>query len=61
MDYEFDAIRDEGVLGEGRLHYVFPAKPSKPEIDRALLPIITGGVWIRKGTVLPDRIIITLK
>jgi hypothetical protein len=60
-DYEIDAIRDDSVLGEGRLHYVFPAKPNKPEIMRALEPIITGGIWILRDTVLPDRIIITLK
>jgi hypothetical protein len=60
-DYEIDAVRDESVLGEGRLHYVFPIKPNKPEIMRALEPIITGGIWITRNTVLPDRIIITLK
>jgi hypothetical protein len=52
------AVLDEGVMGEGRLHYVFPHIPK--DIGRALIPAITGGIWIIKGTPIPEKLIITL-
>jgi hypothetical protein len=60
-EYEvtINAVRDDGVLGEGRIHYVFPDKPK--DIGRALMPPITGGLWILRSVVVPDTIIIKLK
>jgi hypothetical protein len=55
---EIKAVKDEGVMGEPRIHFVFPAKPDGAA--RALYPIITGGIWIKNGSPIPDRIIITL-
>lgn len=57
MIVELIAVKDSGVMGEGRVHFVFPNKPDK---TRALANI-TGGIWIKKGVTIPEKIIITLK
>lgn len=58
---ELKAEHDEGVIGEGRKHYVFPARPkSERGALGALLPPITGGVWILRGHPIPNKIIIKL-
>ena len=60
---------DEGSYGEQRQHFVFPdfelpdagiaAYKAKYEVKlRALEPAITGGVYIKKGTPIPDSITI---
>jgi hypothetical protein len=59
MDYEIKASFDEASMGSTRDHFVFPAIPAKP-YEKATIPSITGGVYIRKDTPIPDRIIIVL-
>jgi hypothetical protein len=55
---ELKLIRDTGVEGEGRIRFVFPDKP-KEGAGRALNPSITGAVWIKKGSIIPDKLVIT--
>ena len=55
---EVKAEYDPSVLGEGRIHYVFPATPKGAA--KALIPPITGGLWIKRGEVIPNKLIIKL-
>jgi hypothetical protein len=60
-EVEIQAIQDPDMSGAGRFHFVFPAKPDKPESARALKAVITGGIWISKDHPIPDRLLINLK
>jgi hypothetical protein len=59
MEIELTAVEDEKVIGTGRRHFIFPDKPKG--VDRALLPLITGGIWIKRDTVVPEKVVITIK
>jgi hypothetical protein len=60
-DYEVVARWDEASLGTTRDHFVFPSMTEKTTgHERATVDGITGGLYVRKGQTLPDRIIITL-
>jgi len=56
---EIKAVQDDGVIGEGMLHFVFPPH-NKNDMEKVLHSNITGGVWIKKGTIVPDKLVITL-
>jgi hypothetical protein len=50
---------DEQSMGEAREHYVFPSLPKKP-YDKANVPNITGGFYVKKGTPIPEIIVLTI-
>jgi hypothetical protein len=60
-DYEVAARWDDSSLGRTWDHFVFPSMTDKTTgHERATADGITGGLYVRKGQMLPDRIIITL-
>ena len=56
---EIKAEYDDHSMGKTRDHYVFP-KGFKRGYERAAHPVVTGGLYIRKGEAVPDTIIIHL-
>lgn len=59
MNLKIKAERDEGSIGEDRIHFVFPDSP-KPSYEKAMVSEITGGLYIKKGTVVPNSVTIVL-
>ncbi len=51
---------DASSMGTDRNHYVFP-KGFDSGFARAVCPEITGGVYIKKTTPVPNRIIIEFR
>ena len=59
MNIQIKAERDESSMGEERTHFVFPDSP-KTAYAKATVPEITGGIYIRKGAVIPNSVTIVL-
>ena len=57
---EITAQYDPSSLGVDRDHYVFPAGYKRP-YERAIYPAITGGIYFKKGQVIPETIVIHIK
>jgi len=60
MSVEIIAEYDASSMGATRTHFVFPLKP-KGAYDKANVPDITGGVYVRKGVDIPDVVVIRLQ
>ena len=60
MNIQIKAERDEQSIGEERIHFVFPDSP-KTGYAKATVPEITGGIYIKKGAVVPNSITIILR
>ena len=59
MNIQIKAERDQSSIGEERIHFVFPDSP-KTAYEKATVPEITGGIYIRKGTIVPNSITVIL-
>lgn len=59
MNIQIKAEKDESSMGEERIHFVFPDSP-KTAYAKATVPEITGGIYIRKGAVIPNSVTIVL-
>ena len=57
---EITAQFDPDSIGRDRDHYVFPAGVKRP-YERATMPAITGGLYFKKGQIIPDTIVIHIR